>query len=126
MLLKGHYNTAADRLPIEKYMRFMFDTFSIIIEEPARYGQYIGFIKRNPMYDIYIPFVNDGRIGSLLYHDCRRYSAAGVVELKLKIKAMIKEDPERFADLARCTRMEREAYEIAKRENMHPEYYKRK
>ncbi len=125
MLLKGHYNTAADRLPIDKYTRFMFDTFSIMIEEPARYGQYTGFIKRNPMYDIYIPFVNDGHIGSLLHHDCRRYSAAGVVDLKLKIKALIKEDPERFADLARCTRMEREAYELRKKENKHPEYYER-
>lgn len=125
MLLKGIYNTATDRLPIEKYTRFMFDTFSIIIEESVEYGQYTGFIKRDPMYDIYIPFVNDEHIGSLLHHNCRRYSAAGVVELKLKIKAMIKEHPERFAELARCTRADREEYELRKKEKNHPELYER-
>lgn len=123
MLLKGLYNTATDRLPIEDFKRVMFKRFYINIEEPAGYGTYSGFIKRNPCYDIYVPYLEDGKITGLMHHNCRRYSAAGVVDLKLKIKAMIKEDPERFKQLAQAVAENEAEYQARKREKTHPEYY---
>lgn len=104
----------------------MFKRFYINIEEPAGYGNYFGFIKRNPCYDIYIPYLEDGKIAGLMRHNCRRYSAAGVVDLKLKIKALIKEDPERFKQLAQAVAENEAEYQARKREKTHPEYYERK
>ena len=60
-----------------------------------------------------------------MYHNCRRYSAAGVVELKLKIKELIKEDPERFKQLAQAVAENNAEYQARKRERTNPEYYER-
>ena len=126
MLLKGLYDTATDRLPIEDFKKVMFKRFYINIEEPAGYGIYSGFIKRHPCYDIYVPYLEDGKITGLMHHNCRRYSAAGVVDLKLKIKALIKEDPERFKQLAQAVADNEAEYQARKREKAHPEDYERK
>lgn len=114
MILKGIYSTAVDRLPMDDYIRWMFHTFSIIIEEPAQYGHYTGFIKRNAMYDCYFPFVKDGHIGSLLHHDMRRYSGSSTTDLKQKIKRMMCEDPERFIELAEATKRGHEEWKRKK------------
>ena len=126
MLLKGLYDTATDWLPIEDFKKVMFKRFYINIEEPAGYGNYSGFIKRNPCYDIYIPYLEDGKIAGLMRNNCRRYSAAGVVDLKYKIKQLIKEDPERFKQLAQAVAENEAEYQARKREKNHPECYERK
>jgi len=126
MLLKGLYDTATDRLPIDDFKKVMFKRFYINIEEPAGCGSYTGFIKRDPLYDIYVPYLQDGKITGLMRHNCRRYSAAGVVELKRKIKELIKEDPERFKQLAQAVAENEAEYQARKREKAHPEYYERK
>ena len=126
MLLKGLYDTATDRLPIEDFKKVMFKRFYINIEEPTGYGNYSGFIKHNPRYDIYIPYLEDGKIAGLMRNNCRRYSAAGVVDLKYKIKQLIKEDPERFKQLAQAVEENEAEYQARKREKAHPEYYERK
>ena len=126
MLLKGLYDTATDRLPIEDFKKVMFKRFYINIEEPAGYGNYSGFIKRHPLYDIYIPYLEDGKIAGLMRNNCRRYSAAGVADLKYKIKQLIKEDPERFKQLAQAVAENEAEYQANKREKNHPECYERK
>lgn len=126
MLLKGLYDTATDRLPIDDFKKVMFKRFYINIEEPAGYGSYTGFIKHDPHYDIYVPYLQDGKITGLMRHNCRRYSAAGVVELKLKIKELIKEDPERFKQLAQAVAENEAEYQARKREKAHSEDYERR
>lgn len=126
MILKGLYTTAIDRLPEDNYIKYMRDRFSIFISEDARRGKYIGFIKKNPSYDIKIPFIYDGKIGSFLDHDMRTYHASGICEVKRVIKHLIKDDPERFIQLAEITRVMNEEYQNRRRKAHHLEYYERK
>lgn len=114
MILKGIYSTKIDRLPMDDYIKWMFRKFSIIIEVPAQYGHYTGFIKRNVMYDCYLPFVKDGHIGSLLHHDMRRYSGSSTTDLKQRLKRMMREDPERFIELAMATKRGHEEWKKKK------------
>lgn len=98
MLLKGIYNTFIDRLRIDKYKAHMMSFFGVLIEEDTKDVQIQGFILKNTWYRLYLPYVDEaGQIESFCKNEMHYIGVYyGTVELKKKIKELIKEDLEQF------------------------------
>ena len=104
MLLKGLYNTKVDRMKTDKYTSYMFHTFGVSIVPDIANLKICGFIIKHSWFSIYLPKITDaGEVVSLKYEACEYVGQyMGIVETKLKIKQLIKEQPERFLQMAQA------------------------
>ena len=104
MLLKGLYDTKVDRMKTDKYTSYMFHTFGISIVPDMASLEICGFIIKHSWFSIYLPKLTDaGEIVGLKYEVCDYVGQyMGIVETKLKIKQLLKEQPERFLQMAQA------------------------
>lgn len=104
MLLKGFYDTKVDRMKTDEYTTYMFHTFGISIVNDMAILEVSGFIIKNSWFSIYLPKITDaGEVASFKYEACEYVGQyMGIVETKLKIKQLLKEQPERFLQMAQA------------------------
>ena len=104
MLLKGFYDTKVDRMKSDKYTTYMFHTFGISIVPDMASLEVCGFIIKNSWFSIYLPKITDvGEIAGFKYETCEYVGQyMGIVETKAKIKQLLKEQPERFLQMAQA------------------------
>ena len=114
MLLKGMYSTTVDRMKINDYKTHMFHKFGVMIEEDLPSIKIQGFIIKDVWYRLWIPYIGqDGKPESFKKEGMEYIGIyQGSVFLKMRIKELIKEDPERFAQMYRGMKLlEKEAEE---------------
>lgn len=104
MLLKGFYNTKVDRMKTDKYVTYMFHTFGISIVQDIANLEMHGFIIKHSWFSIYLPKITDaGEIVGFKHEECEYVGQyMGIVETKLKIKQLLKEQPDRFLQMAQA------------------------
>lgn len=112
MILKGLYNTKIDRMKTEQYKSYMFRKFGVMIDEDLSSYKSKGFIMKDIWYRLYIPYIEDGDIFSFKRENMEYFGCFyGIIELKQKVKQLIKENPERFIELANIIRKENELWQ---------------
>lgn len=112
MILKGLYNTKIDRMKTEQYKSYMFRKFGVMIDEDLSSYKSKGFIMKDIWYRLYIPYIEDGDIFSFKRENMEYFGCFyGIIELKQKVKQLIKENPERFIELASIIRKENELWQ---------------
>lgn len=112
MILKGLYNTKIDRMKTEQYKSYMFRKFGVMIDEDLSSYKSKGFIMKDIWYRLYIPYIEDGDIFSFKRENMKYFGCFyGIIELKQKVKQLIKENPERFIELASIIRKENELWQ---------------
>lgn len=99
--MKNKALTAANRMRLDDYIRTMFHTFGITINDRSNYK---GFIRTDSYFEIYIPILVDHEITNLKLENCRRYTARTFSDVKYFLNAEQKVKPEYFEDLQRCMR----------------------
>lgn len=112
MILKGLYNTKIDRMKTEQYKSYMFRKLGVMIDEDLSSYKSKGFIMKDIWYRLYIPYIEDGDIFSFKRENMEYFGCFyGIIELKQKVKQLIKENPERFIELAIIIRKENELWQ---------------
>lgn len=112
MILKGLYNTKIDRMKTEQYKSYMFRKLGVMIDEDLSSYKSKGFIMKDIWYRLYIPYIEDGDIFSFKRENMEYFGCFyGIIELKQKVKQLIKENPERFIELASIIRKENELWQ---------------
>lgn len=109
MILKGLYNTKIDRMKTEAYKSYMFNNLGVLIAEDLSSYKSKGFIMKDVWYRLYIPYIEDGKIFSFKRENMEYFGCFyGIIELKAKVKEIIREQPERFVELANIIRKDNE------------------
>ena len=112
MILKGLYNTKIDRMKTEQYKSYMFRKLGVMIDEDLSSYKSKGFIMKDVWYRLYVPYIEDGDIFSFKRENMEYFGCFyGIIELKQKVKQLIKENPERFIELASIMRKEDELWQ---------------
>lgn len=112
MILKGLYNTKIDRMRTDQYKSYMFNKLGVMIEEDLSSYKSKGFIMKDIWYRLYIPYIEDGEIFSLKHENMEYFGCFyGIIELKAKVKEIIREQPERFVELANIIRKDNEQWQ---------------
>ena len=112
MILKGLYNTKIDRMKTEQYKSYMFRKLGVMIDEDLSSYKSKGFIMKDIWYRLYIPYIEDGDIFSFKRENMEYFGCFyGIIELKQKVKQLIKENPDRFIELASIIRKENELWQ---------------
>lgn len=112
MILKGLYNTKIDRMKTDQYKSYMFNKMSVMIEEDLSSYKSKGFIMKDIWYRLYVPYIEDGEIFSLKHENMEYFGCFyGIIELKAKVKEIIREQPERFVELANIIRKDNEQWQ---------------
>ena len=112
MILKGLYNTKIDRMKTEQYKSYMFRKLGVMIDEDLSSYKSKGFIMKDIWYRLYVPYIEDGDIFSFKRENMEYFGCFyGIIELKQKVKQLIKENPERFIELASIIRKENELWQ---------------
>ena len=63
-------------------------------------------------YRLYVPYIKDGDIFSFKRENMKYFGGFyGIIDLKQKVKQLIKENPERFIELASIIRKENEQWQ---------------
>lgn len=105
MILKGLYNTKIDRMKTDQYKSYMFNKLGVIIDEDLSSYKSKGFIMKDIWYRLCIPYIENGDIFSFKRENMEYFGCFyGIIELKRKVKELIKENPERFIELAHIIR----------------------
>lgn len=112
MILKGLYNTKIDRMKTEQYKSYMFRKLGVMIDEDLSSYKSKGFIMKDIWYRLYVPYIEDGDIFSFKRENMEYFGCFyGIIELKQKVKQLIKENPERFIELATIIRKDNEQWQ---------------
>lgn len=112
MILKGLYNTKIDRMKTDQYKSYMFNKLGVMIEEDLSSYKSKGFIMKDVWYRLYVPYIKDGEIFSFKRENMAYYGCFyGIIELKAKVKEIIREQPERFVELANIIRKDNEQWQ---------------
>ena len=95
MILKGLYNTKIDRMKTDQYKSYMFNKLGVMINEDLSSYKSKGFIMKDIWYRLYVPYIEDGDIFSFKRENMEYFGCFyGIIELKQKVKQLIKENPE--------------------------------
>ena len=112
MILKGLYNTKIDRMKTKQYKSYMFSKLGVMIDEDLSSYKSKGFIMKDIWYRLYVPYIEDGDIFSFKRENMEYFGCFyGIIELKAKVKEIIREQPERFIELANIIRKENEQWQ---------------
>lgn len=112
MILKGLYNTKIDRMKTDQYKSYMFNKLGVMIDEDLSSYKSKGFIMKDIWYRLYIPYIEDGDIFSFKRENMEYFGCFyGIIELKAKVKEIIREQPERFIELANIIRKDNEQWQ---------------
>ena len=112
MILKGLYNTKIDRMKTEQYKSYMFRKLGVMIDEDLSSYKSKGFIMKDIWYRLYVPYIEDGDIFSFKRENMEYFGCFyGIIELKQKVKQLIKENPKRFIELATIIRKDNEQWQ---------------
>ena len=112
MILKGLYNTKIDRMKTDQYKSYMFNKLGVMIEEDLSGYKSKGFIMKDIWYRLYIPYIEEGVIFSFKRENMEYFGCFyGIIELKAKVKELIREQPERFIELANIMRKDTEQWQ---------------
>lgn len=90
--------TAINRLRLYDYIREMFDTFGIFVNDRS---SYCGFVRKDSYFEIWFPVLQDHNIVNFLRNNCRKIGVSTFSDVKRVINAEQKKDPEYFEDLKR-------------------------
>ena len=117
MILKGLYNTKIDRMKTDQYKSYMFNKLGVTIEEDLSSYKSKGFIMKDIWYKLYVPYIEDGKIFSLKHENMEYFGCFyGIIELKAKVKQIIREQPERFVELANIIRKDNEQWQSTRQQ----------
>ena len=112
MILKGLYNTKIDRMKTDQYKSYMFNKLGVMIDEDLSSYKSKGFIMKDIWYRLYIPYIENGDIFSFKRENMEYFGRFyGIIELKAKVKEIIREQPERFIELANIIRKDNEQWQ---------------
>ena len=96
----------------EQYKSYMFRKLGVMIDEDLSSYKSKGFIMKDIWYRLYVPYIEDGDIFSFKRENMEYFGCFyGIIELKQKVKQLIKENPERFIELASIIRKENELWQ---------------
>ena len=90
--------TAINRLRLDDYIREMFHTFGISVNDCS---SYCGFVRKDSRFEIWFPVLQDHAIVNFLHKNCRMYMVTTFTDVKRVINAEQRKDPEYFEDLER-------------------------
>ena len=76
--------TAANRMPLDKYITYMFRTFGIQISDQS---SYVGFVRKDSRFEIQFPILQDGHIVSFLSDQMRSTIVRTFEDVKYYIRA---------------------------------------
>ena len=94
-----HYTTKIDRMRGEEYTSYMLSNFGVLITEDIKDMTIKGFIIKNIWYRLYLPKVTNGVIESFRAEQMEYIgSYPRMVDVKRRIKEIIKDDPEQFEE----------------------------
>ena len=88
--------TAANRMPLDKYITYMFHTFGIQIHDQS---SYFGFVRKDSRFEILFPILQDGHIVSFLSEHMRSTIVRTYEDVKYYIRAEERRKPEYFQTL---------------------------
>lgn len=112
MILKGLYNTKIDRMKTDKYISYIFSKLGIMVQTDLSQYKSHGFIMKDVWYKLYVPYVENNDIFSFRSENMEYFGCFyGIIELKQKVKQLIKENPERFIELANIIRKDDEQWQ---------------
>lgn len=93
---KNKVLTAANRMPLDKYITYMFHTFGIHISDQSSYS---GFVRKDSRFEIKFPILQAGHIINFLSENMRSTVVRTFEDVKYYIRAEERRDPEYFQTL---------------------------